>query len=1183
MTDAERNFARTAEAQSTAADPGVSAWVSANAGAGKTHVLKTRVLRLLLAGSDPERILCLTYTKAAAAEMEQRVFADLATWATMPDEKLRSALHELLGQRATTEEEARARRLFARAIETPGGLKVQTIHAFCERLLQRFPLEAFVPPGFAILDDEMGRRLRRESIDDVLRDATSGHDPALADALTAVVVHAQGERFEDLMASALAERGWFDAINRLGESIEDGLAVLETLYRGTLGLAARDTPESLTADLLKIIDTASLQQAARILSGGAKTDQRLAGCLAEAARTTAGARLAALTSAFLTEKREARSDRAFITKAIQDSEPGLTDSLRKARDRFAERLARRDAARAVEATMALVRLASAVRERYVAAKAARAVLDFDDLIVRTVSLLSGQDMTAWVLYKLDGGIDHILVDEAQDTSPEQWRIVESLAREFFAGQGANEKVRTIFAVGDEKQSIYSFQGADPQKFAAMGAYFETAAKSSGQDWRRVALELSFRTVPTVLRAVDSVFADPGRTPGVTANAGQIRHEAKRIGHAGLVEIWDPEPFEAPVPSPAFDPLGERPPSSAVRRLADRIADTILGWLEREETLASTGRAIEPGDIMILVRRRRPFAPIMVAALKARGIPVAGADRMVLGEQLAVKDLVALAQVLALPEDDLSLAAVLKSPLFDLDDDALIAIAPDRPGSLYKALLAAAKTDDRFVPAAEQLKSWRQIADYLPPYEMFVQILDRDGGRRKLLSRLGPEAAEAIDEFLDLALAYDDRAPPSLAGFLTALAETRHEIKRDLEHGQNQVRVLTVHGAKGLEAPIVFLPDTCQTGRARGSGLVGLDIERPAGITPPCLWTVAGAGRLPVVARARDAAGTSEGEESNRLLYVAMTRARDRLYVAGWETAQKRNAACWYEKIKDALADGMTSVGRGDGTSIHRLEDPQTAAAEDKRKAGEQAVAAEPPPRWASTLPAAEPRAVIPVAPSRLAPLDVDEEGEPLPPAPRGGSERNVREPAAPSPATLSADNRFLRGTLTHALLEHLPNLPPDTWDAAAQGFLATRGGALSAAMRASIVTETLAVLRDPTFSPVFAPGSRAEVPLVARLRDPTGRRPDLHINGQIDRLALIDGGVLIVDYKTNRPPPSVVEGVPLAYMLQMAAYRLALREIYPGHTVTAAILWTYGTRLMPIPEAALDAIQPRLWELAASP
>lgn len=1174
MTDAARS------SQSAAADPAVSAWVSANAGAGKTHVLKTRVLRLLLAGSEPERILCLTYTKAAAAEMEQRVFGDLAQWATVADDKLRAALQELLGRRATAEEEARARRLFARAIETPGGLKVQTIHAFCERLLQRFPLEAFVPPGFAILDDEMGGRLRRESIDDVLRRATSGGDPALADALTAVVVHAQGERFEDLMASALAEREWLDAIDRLGDDTEDALTILEGLYRRALGLSPGDTADGLTANLHDIVDAATIQHAVRVLSGGLKTDQRLAAALAEAARTTAGARLAALMSAFLTEKREPRSDKAFITKTIQDSEPGLTDGLRKARDRFAKLLAKRDAARALEATMALVRLASVVRERYVAAKTARAVLDFDDLVIRTVSLLSGQDMTAWVLYKLDGGIDHILVDEAQDTSPEQWRIVESLAREFFAGQGANEKVRTIFAVGDEKQSIYSFQGADPQKFAAMGAYFERSAKTADQKWRRVALELSFRTVPTVLRAVDRVFADPNRTPGLTARDEAIHHEAKRIGHAGLVEIWEPEPYEPPNPSPAFDPLGEKPPSSAVRRLADRIADTIQGWITGKETLASTGRAIQPGDVMILVRRRRPFAPIMVAALKARGIPVAGADRMVLGEQLAVKDLVALAQVLALPEDDLSLAAVLKSPLFDLDDDALLAIAPERPGSLYKALLAAAKTDRRFVPAAEQLKSWRQIADYLPPYEMFVQILDRDGGRRKLLSRLGPEAAEAIDEFLDLALAYDDRAPPSLAGFLTALAETRHEIKRDLEHGQNQVRVLTVHGAKGLEAPIVFLPDTCQTGRARGSGLVGLDIERPTGIEPPCLWTVAGSGRLPVVAEARDETGRAEGEESNRLLYVAMTRARDRLYVAGWETAQKRNAACWYDKIKDALSDGAASAG---GSVALRLEEPQTAAPEDKQKASERAIVALEPPAWATTLPASEPRAVIPVAPSRLAPLDVDDEGEPLEPVRREAGQRTIREPAAPSPGALSADNRFLRGTLTHALLEHLPNLPPDTWDAAAAGFLETRGGTLTAAARASIVAETLAVLHDPTFSAVFSPGSRAEVPLVARLRDPTGRRPDLHINGQIDRLAMVDGAILIVDYKTNRPPPLAVDGVPLAYMLQMAAYRLALREIYPGRTVRTAILWTYGTRLMPLPEDALDAIQPRLWELAASP
>jgi len=809
MTALVKAVADTERSQSAAADPAASAWVSANAGAGKTHVLKSRVLRLLISGTAPERILCLTYTKAAATEMEQRVFKDLAVWATCDDGSLADQLKKLLGRMPTPDETANARRLFARAIETPGGLKVETIHAFCQRLLQRFPLEAVVPPGFGILDEETGSRILREAIDDTLFEATRGNAPDLAEALRTIVVYAQGDQFDELIGTTLASREWVRSIAMLGTSRKAGLDALARIYRDALGLGPRDTRAALEAAAVAVLDDATMQRAVGILTEGKASDQEIADGLRRATKTSGAERLAALQDALLTQKREPRSDLRFVTKAIREAEPALYAKLVDARDRFAGLLDRRDAAVALEATLALLQVADAVLRRHADAKVARGMLDYDDLIARTVNLLSDSEMTAWVLYKLDGGIDHILVDEAQDTSPEQWRIVEALAREFFSGSGAREDRRTIFAVGDEKQSIYSFQGADPRQFAEMGRYFATATQAAGENWRPLALQLSFRTVAPILEAVDRVFADAGRTPGLSTG-GAIRHFAKREKHGGLVEIWEPEAHEPPVSAPAFAPLDERAPSSAVKRLADRIAATIHRWLTDGTPLTSEGRAIRAGDIMILVRRRRPFGPLMVAALKAKGIPVAGADRMLLGEQIAVKDLLALGHVLALPEDDLSLAAVLKSPLFDLDDDALLAIAPERKGTLYKAVLAAAGTDTRFAPAASTLKKWRQIADFLPPYELFTRILDNDGVRAKLLGRLGIEAAEAIDEFLSIALGYDDANPASLAGFLDAVGRTRHEIKRDLEHGGDEVRVLTVHGAKGLEAPIVFLPDTCTT-------------------------------------------------------------------------------------------------------------------------------------------------------------------------------------------------------------------------------------------------------------------------------------------------------------------------------------------------------------------------------------
>ena len=465
---------------------------------------------------------------------------------------------------------------------------------------------------------------------------------------------------------------------------------------------------------------------------------------------------------------------------------------------------------------------------YTRAKSQRAALDFDDLIAHSASLLDQSNAAAWVLYKLDGGLDHVLVDEAQDTSPIQWRVIEQLVSEFYAGAGVREEkvqregdgARSVFAVGDEKQSIYSFQGAEPKMFAETGRRFEARAQAAEQAFEAVPLLLSFRTVAPLLKAVDRVFNDHAQTPGLSASGEAIRHLALRTQQAGLFELWEPEVPEDVTAAPAFAPLEEQPVASPISRLAERIAVQIANWLASGERLVSEDRPIRASDILILVRKRQPFAAEMVRALKRRRIPVAGADRIVLGDHIAVQDLMALSDFLLLPEDDLALANVLKSPLFGLDDDDLMRFAPERPGLLWTALLKAAANDPTLEPAAEQLKRWRAQADFSPPFEFFANLLDRDGGRARMLGRLGPEAADAIDEFINLALNYDEQAPPSLQGFVTWLRAGRREIKRDMEHGRDEVRVMTVHGSKGLEAPIVIPAGYVFSARCRATKPAG---------------------------------------------------------------------------------------------------------------------------------------------------------------------------------------------------------------------------------------------------------------------------------------------------------------------------------------------------------------------------
>ncbi len=1169
---------KTGNAQSDAADPLSSAWVSANAGTGKTHVLTNRVLRLLLAGTRPERILCLTYTKAAAAEMSKRVFDRLAAWVTESDKELAALLTGLTSVIPDEKAIAHARTLFTSAIESPGGLKVQTIHAFAERLLQRFPLEAGVPPGFKILDDEKGRELTQRAINDTLEEATGDPDASLGQALKTAIRYATDSNFDELLTKTIAERNWLAAASRLGEGVRhDDFTAAEKFLRKTLGVGAKASEASLATAGANVLSDAELASLRDHLAGGSKTDIKNSRFLGDAlAQMSATARAACLAGYFLTGKDEPRA--SLMTKKLADERADLLAIAERAQSAFRKYNDERKALAAVEATTALYRLADAVLQRYQDAKAASGALDFDDLIVKTGDLLKTSDSAEWVLFKLDGGLDHILVDEAQDTSPVQWEIIESLAREFFSGASARDTVRTVFAVGDEKQSIYSFQGAEPEKFDFMGKRFAQFAVQVQGGWRHVPLNLSFRTVQPILDAVDSVFADPQRTPGLTASAQNIRHIASRFGQAGLIEVWPLETYGETEPADPWKPLEDSSERAPASRVAERIAATIDDWISQGEMLPSLERPIRAGDVLILVRKRHPFAIPMVAALKARGIAVAGSDRIQLIEQVAVQDLLTLGDFLTLPEDDLALATVLKSPLFNLTDDDLLGVAPARKGALWKAFLAEADTAPRLRVAAETLKRWRAKADFTPPYEFFAALLDRDGGRAQMLNRLGPESADAIDEFLDAALNYDDGSPPSLTGFLAAMRQGRREIKRDMEHGRNEVRVMTVHGAKGLEAPIVFLADTCTTasGESPGARLVKLNhAARPPGTPKPILWAVKGTSRIEAVQQAISDNEKRDREERNRLLYVAMTRARDRLYIAGFEGRKGRSAGCWYDCIVESLETKMAPFAYPDGVEVKRLEGSQSEPAEKEKSAPAGLHAAQPLPDFAKQRAPAEPQLTVPLSPSRLEPYAPDAEGEPI--ITRAAAPGETRD--RPSPTLLAAGNRFLRGTLTHALLEHLPSLPENLRAEAAEAFVEKRGIGLTKKARTSIVNETLAILTRPEFKELFSVTSRAEVPIAATLPRPSGKGPALKLSGQIDRLAVTEREVFVVDYKTNRPPPLNAENVAPAYLYQLAAYVLALGEIYPGKRVKAALLWTDGPRLMEIPEATLKEYVGRLWDL----
>lgn len=1139
---------RTEAAQARAADPHASAWVRANAGTGKTHVLVARVLRLLLDGAPVEGIVCLTFTKAAAAEMANRLAKELGDWAVLSPDALGVRLAKLLARTPSPEEMLAARRLFASVLDTPGGLRIQTIHAFCERILRQFPLEADVAPGFSVLSEVDSRMRLRTATAAVLEQAAGAPEMPLGAVLETVAAHAAEAQFETLLSTVLRERA---ALAGMTAAAEDAGFKLEQLIAEALGAPADADLAAVAAaqaDVLSDLQIARIVQA--LDDGSEKTDGARAASLRCAMRACTGtARIDAFREVFLTKDGKPRADTRFFTKAVERQTPDAAAELRAARDRFDALEQTRRALETAHASAALLILADAVIARYERGKRTEGALDYDDLIARTVSLLTHG--SAWVLYRLDGGIDHLLIDEAQDNSLAQWRVAELLSEEFFAGAGARGARRSLFAVGDEKQSIYGFQGAAPDHFAALGALFRARARSGRHRWHEEPLSLSFRTVAPVLRAVDLVF---GGENGLGARIGaqdEVRHDAHREAEPGLVEVWPPEIPPEQGETDAWSPLDEPDADAgAVERLAARIAGRIKGWLDGGEILASQGRPIRPGDVLILVRKRAPFAAPMIAALKRRGIPVAGADRMRLTDQLAVMDLMALGDALLLPGDDLSLAAVLKSPIFGLSEDELFALAHGREGSLWEALEAAADAP-RCAEAEAQLALWRDEALAARPFEFYAGCLDRDGVRARLIAGGGPEAGDAIEAFVNLTLAYEQTGPASVQGFLAWLREAGSEVRRDMEHGTGQVRVMTVHGAKGLEANIVILPDTCSMRPGSGGPVIRLRRDAP-GVFGDCLVWAAGGRGLPAIETARQRIRDAEEAESYRLLYVAMTRARDRLYVTGFENRTKRgrDAGCWYDVVRAALEGAADRTTDAEGREVLRLETPGPAAALVERRARGSGNMP-PPPAW-----------LLAPAPAETGPKTArpSAKGD-APLAGRGGAPAEVAR---------------LRGEVMHLLLERLPAIRPEARRAEADRLAAQAGPAagLDAAARDGMISQALAIVGNPAFAHLFGVGSRAEVPLAAALAaGDTGEQA--HLYGRIDRLVVRDDDVLVIDYKTDRQVPDTPDAAPDAYLAQLAGYCSALMQVFPDKQVRGFILWTGAARLMEIPQALLASVAPR--------
>ncbi len=1088
--------------QRDATSPAHSCWVEASAGTGKTKVLTDRVLNLLLMGAPAEHILCLTFTKAAAAEMANRIQEKLATWAALPEETLRAELGGLLSRPATGDEIKKAKKLFQTVIDTPGGMKIQTIHSFCQTILKKFPLEADIPPHFTVMDEAKSYGLLKEAFQKTL--SILSH--SLLDVLSK---HASPTQLFDLLWSLCHKRPKVDALlthtpsfDKLAEKVYGALSI--PLHLSPLKLLE----EAFTShgDFLKILP---------LLAESSQKDQKMGLFLKKWVTLTPLERahqFRAYQSIFLTTTGGKR--KSFVAADISKRNPEILSFFSDEADRLQQLETLYHQSIVAEATDAFLTFILCCFQDYKTLKASGALLDYDDLIHLTANLFQKPDIAPWVLYKLDGGIQHILVDEAQDTNEYQWQVIGSIAEEFFREDP--ETPRTLFVVGDMKQSIYSFQGANPAAFQSMKDFFKNASTTAGHPWKDVNLSTSFRSTEPILSLVDSVFQKSPRLSPLGLDLPYLAHSVHRIDHGGHVEIWPLITSQEKEERSAWSIPNKQIKTSNPRKdLAQKIAQEIQGWMMGGKILTSKNRPIQPQDIMILVRRRDAFVEELVRALKNHGIPVTGVDRLVLTDNIGVMDLLVLSDFLLLPEDDLSLATVLKGPLVGMTEDDLFDLAYGRGHrSLWHVLKNKILEKDIYFHSFNFLTDLMNQVDFLSPFDLYSHILNTLGGHQKMVARLGTEVEDALEEFLNLALTFSNEHIGSLQEFVAWIRQENMEIKRNLEGDGDKVRIMTVHGAKGLQAPIVFLPDTTQVPLSRSTLFWDDDPENPL-----LFWCPKARFKTDKIKNLHP--HFDEMAEYYRLLYVALTRAEDELYICGWQPKNGLDEKSWYQVILEGAKDVMEPFADGKGLYLHkeRIVIPSTtvhtAPVENKI----------PHPSWLF-----EPVKNEPVF-KRITPSGMTHDDE------------------KKSPGISYSISQKDRGTLLHKALEWLVKDPGKDRMTMTRHFLSEHLTAMETAESIIVLQESMKRL-----SPYFQKGAiLTEVPLQS-----VDTQNHQVIKGTMDFLWIHENTIHIVDYKTG----SFSEIPPAGYVEQMRIYKDILKKIYPTHTVQTFLLWIDAQKII---------------------
>jgi ATP-dependent helicase/nuclease subunit A len=1105
------------------ADPSYSLWVSASAGTGKTKILIDRVLSLLVQGIEINKILCMTFTNAAAQEMLERIYQETTNWIAHSETELFICLEKLLHRPPAPQEMRKATSLLEDITHPLNILKVKTIHSFCSDIAHKFALEMDLNPSIQILDHTELKAFIKEVKSRIFL------KKEIFNTGLNIISQITEAKLEEIIEVIITSKTKLEAV------FCNDIDTIENKLKYLFKCNNLSNIEELLKDFCNHTTHSKLLPLGNIIKAGGITDldkaQRIESWLNSALEIKIS-KIEDYLSCFLKKDGE-KLKKVFSLGVTSKLDISLLDTIQ---DLCYEYIENKKSLCLIENTKLFLKLSQFVLEQYQQYKKSKNSLDYNDLITKTANILRSENMSNWILYKLDHQIEHILVDEAQDTSAEQWLIIDSLSTEFFSGVSAIEVPRSIFIVGDEKQSIFSFQGANPEIFNLMQQYFKERILASTGKFAEITLDTSFRSAPIILDCVDKVFNDPILQRSVTTKP-HILHTAHRSNYEGSIEVW---PLVKSIKLDSYKheswnlPVKRVEKYNASKVLAKLLALKIKEWLSKGKFLSSYDRNLLPSDIMVLVRKRSEFIDHFIDYCKKFHIPISGKDRINLKDQIVFEDLLSLAKFALLPEDDLNLACLLKSPIIGITEEELFQLCHTRHSSVWNSLIEKQTTNKRFKKITEELMLYFNMADFMSPFEFFYKVLEIYDGKKKFISRLGLQVTDILEEFLRQAEKFEKDANISLQSFVIWIERNTFDTKNQTS-SLNTIQIMTVHSAKGLQAPVVILADPMDIPE-NNELLYWLD-DIP-------VWPAKQSLLNQECTLLKQQYLKQQLDEYYRLLYVALTRAEDELIICGYEKLSVLSSNSWYQLLWQKLyTDSSLKMFECLGDmEIEAFTSPYYI------KLGAQHMfypLSTENTSQATLLPSFLEEPFIEAAHKYFKPTESIE---------------------------TSDENFFLKGQVMHRLLEFLPSIPQDYHRSLAASLLQSLS---LPTLEVGLDNKALTILNDKNFDFIFYnKNSIAEVNIAGYL-EILGET--FFVSGKIDRLILEENEVIIIDYKTNKILPKTEADIKLSYLKQILTYRQLIKKIFPQKNIRIMLLWTEEKNLMEISPKFIDNLEKEIY------